>query len=332
MRPSAESRHLSWEAFEERIRSGTPSIERIAGHPRVDAVIDAGGARVGVRIHGLTTALPTSPLSEITIHHGKAEGGAFVDVATSNPDLFPDFYAFCCAVADRVQLDQRGPEDAISETLAAWAALLRRIALLSEEHQVGLIGELWFLREVAARLGWAAALDAWKGPRSEEHDFVLPLVDVEVKTTTKERRVHQIGSLKQLEPKLNRPLFILSVQLTAASAAAGGMALPGWIAQIEGEAQAAERGLSGILHRQLFTRGWRPEHSLHYLSSFALRSEATAVPVDERCPAVVSAVLAGLGADRLARLERVSYGINLEGLGILSTHHEFSPLLFGVKG
>jgi hypothetical protein len=85
---------------------------------------------------------------------------------------------------------------ALESSLALWRALLQTSALLSEEKQVGLAGELWLLERLLRGLG-PRALDAWVGPGGQSHDFRLGDFEFEVKATSGTRRVHMINGLNQ---------------------------------------------------------------------------------------------------------------------------------------
>lgn len=315
-----DSRHLSWERFESLIEAGPPAVEVVAGEPRVEIFTDAGGSRIGVRTPAAEADPPPSPLIEIDIRRRRVDDAEVVEISTANSALYRDFYAFACAVADRLQIDSMPAGAAVDSALEAWAALLRRLALLTDERQAGLIGELWLLRRLAAAVGWSTAVEAWKGADAEEHDFSWPGADVEVKTTLSETRVHVIGSLTQLVPTGSTPLFILSIQLTGAGAGSG--------ETLAEAVQAARDGLAAeddATRRRLRARlehsGWRDENGPHYRRRFVSRAQPTLVPVDESCPVITPGTLSSLGPDRLARVGQVTYRVDLTGLG----HEDGSP-------
>jgi len=72
--------------------------------------------------------------------------------------------------------------------------------ILTVEEQVGLFGELFFLRYwLLPRYGKQVVL-AWEGPNGERHDFILGDRSYEVKTSTSSRgHVHRINGVDQLE-------------------------------------------------------------------------------------------------------------------------------------
>lgn len=321
-----ESRHLSWERFEQLVEAGPPAVEVVSGHPGVEIFTDAGGARIGVRAPATDAEVPPSPLVEIDIQRRRLGDSDLVEVSTTNAALYRDFYAFACAVADRVQIDGMSAGAAVDSALEAWAALLQRLVLLTPERQVGLLGELWLLRRLSDVFGWTTAAEAWKGSDAEEHDFSWRDADVEVKTTLSERRVHVIGSLTQLAPTGPTPLFVLSLQLTGAGAGSGESlteAVQDVHVRLTDESEAARR----LVRQRLAATGWRTDHARHYVRRFVLRTAPTLVPVDERCPSITPATLAVLGPDRLARVGQVAYRVDLAGLGDEDGTPEFLAVL-----
>lgn len=321
-----EIRHLSWERFEQLLQAGPPAVEVVAGQPKVEIFTDAGGSRIGVRTAATGAETPPSPLVEIDVSQRRVGDVDVVEVSTSNTALYRDFYAFACAVADRLQIDSMPAAAAVDSALEAWAALLQRLALLSDERQVGLTGELWLLRRLAAVRGWRTAAEAWKGSDAEEHDFSWTGADVEVKTTLSERRVHVIGSLTQLTPTGATPLFVLSLQLTGAGAGSG-ESLTDAVQEVLESVRAETHATRRWLHQRLYDAGWRTEHAPHYRRRFVLRTAPTLVPVDDRCPAITPATLSFLRPDKLARLGQVVYRVDLTGLGHEDGSSQFQAVL-----
>ncbi len=326
-RKSADaSRHLRWEAFEARIQAGPPSTHRICGKPTIDLFVDPGGSRIGMFVFEAPLALPNSPLAAVSIAEVVKDQLEAVEIATANTRLFRDFYSFCCTVADRIQLGLQPVGHALSETLDSWAGLLKTRSLLSVDQQIGLLGELEFLIKAADALGWRIASKSWKGPDDEEHDFSLPFVDVEVKSTRGEKRVHQIGSLTQLLPKAGRPLFLVSVQLTRSGPGSGSRTLPGAVARVLLRAAKVDPLLATGLRLQLQHLGWSDDDASYYTEAFRLRTPMCAIPVDRSFPAILPSTLAHLGTERLSRIQRVSYSVDVDGLGFPDTTPAFKAL------
>jgi hypothetical protein len=323
-----ESRHLSWEHFDALVQAGPPAVEVVTGDPRVEIFSDAGGFRIGLRTPDPGLVLPPSPLVEIEIKAREADGRPIVEISTANRSLYRDFYAFACSVADRLQIDGLPPGRAIDTSLDAWAALLRELVVLPPEKQIGLLGELWLFERIGREHGFDVAVSAWKGTDAEEHDFSVGAVDIEVKTTQSERRVHMIGSLTQLLPVPGRPLFLLSLQFTDAGAS-GKSTLTDRVAELSARVAAeAPAAVDGFRDR-LAGAGWRKEHAPHYRRNYRTRSSALLLPVDGTFPAIVPEVLGTLGPERLARIQHVSYRIDVTGLGHEDGSVEFLAVLPG---
>jgi hypothetical protein len=318
-------RHLSWERFEDLVITGLPAVERVGGEPQVEIFTDPGGARIGVRIFSDEPA-PLTPLAEMDIRKTAVDGHKTVEISTGNSTLYREFYSFACAVADGVQLASLTIARAVDSALASWAALLERLAILTPERQTGLLGELWMVERLASGQGWEPALRSWNGPYAEEHDFSLERVDVEVKTTISERRIHMIGSLTQLLPKPGRSLYILSLQFTRAGLGPG-KTLTEAVAEALSAASEASPTFVSALEARLLRAGWRQDHGPYYRMKWNLRSAARLVAVDETCPAIVPSTLASLGPSRISRVIQLSYRIDLEGLGIEDGSAEFRQIL-----
>lgn len=102
------------------------------------------------------------------------------------------------------QLDTDDDPRAVAiRVLDEWRALLRTSKRqLGRESAIGLIGELEVLRVLVGELG-LQALDAWRGPLNEVHDFVMAGTGhhVEVKTTeAHDANSVRVSSLDQLDP------------------------------------------------------------------------------------------------------------------------------------
>lgn len=86
---------------------------------------------------------------------------------------------------------------------------------LGREAEVGLVGELLLLRDlVNAGIHPMSALEAWRGPLGELHDFVIGRGSIEVKSTIAPSGIPaKIGSLEQLDESLVNPLFLVCVRV-----------------------------------------------------------------------------------------------------------------------
>lgn len=223
-------------------------------------------------------------------------------------DNLAEVYPVLCAVLDRVQINGESFALAVDSVLSGLEEILLGRGGLSLEKQVGLFGELVVLVSLAAATDGEIALSAWRGPDREEHDFGLADADLEVKTTSSESRSHWISSLSQLLPSPNRPLFVASIQLTAAGSEPGS-SLP----QLVETARSLIPTPTSQLEDGLKRAGYHDRHADLYRVRWRLRSEPTFFAVDEDFPALTPArVLPSVPA--AARIKDVRYRVDLDGL------------------
>jgi hypothetical protein len=221
----SRSRHISWEQLNERIGDGIPFVHRI---PSSGAKVPAIDIRVAERGEELALWIPCahegkitlSPLTAIAIGLVATPSGQVIEIRTRTSALFQEIYGFFVSVSDKIQLNGTDPFVALEETVDAWRELLKARATLSEEVQLGIRGELYFLRLLAALMG-DRALTAWTGPQRQPHDFRVGVSEFEVKTTRGVNHVHLINGLRQLEPSPQHNLYIYSLRMAPAGAGAG---------------------------------------------------------------------------------------------------------------
>jgi hypothetical protein len=189
------------------------------------------------------------------------------------------------------------------------------------------LGELLFLDRVAKSLSWITAAQSWLGPNSEEHDFVLPSADVEVKSTTREQRIHHITSLTQLQPKHRRGLQFVSVQLTPAASNNNAFSLATMVANVIASAGKVSATAAELIRDQIRSQGWEDEDAPYYETLYYLRGPLVTVTVAGRFPAIIPETLVSLG-EAASRVDHVSYLINVDGLGVSDGTRPFDRVLF----
>ncbi|MBR1252280.1 PD-(D/E)XK motif protein [Bradyrhizobium sp. AUGA SZCCT0240] len=302
------SRHQDWSDFRDLVDSGNLALVVVPGSPRAVFFTESGGSRIGLRL-AWSGVVPLLRLHELSAASVAFDGERYLEVSTRQSRTYQEFYAFACSLADRVQLRGQSPSTALLESLKNWESLFAESLVLTIPAQAGLFGEIWTLQRVADNLGWPASLASWRGPDTGEHDFSLEHHDVEVKTTTRERRIHTVQSETQLQPSLQRPLYLLSLQLTL-----GGLSGCSLSAAVEEIRRQVPPALEPQLLEKLKDGGWRLEHASYYNTPFLLRTPPVLVPVDETFPKLSLENLT-LDPDIRARVTNVSYDIDVEGLG-----------------
>ena len=109
----------------------------------------------------------------------------------------------------------------------AWQLFMERgrEEVLGDAAEVGLVGELLFLEQLLdAGVSAAAAVEAWRGPLDELHDFAFGTGMMEVKATVVSGTFPAIiGSIEQLDETRVPSLFLVGVRLALG---ASGRTLP----------------------------------------------------------------------------------------------------------
>nr|WP_311775608.1 PD-(D/E)XK motif protein [Streptomyces eurocidicus] len=237
------------------------------------------------------------------------QGLRMARLRTTQRTLMRDFHDLLCSVADRVTVGHRTPEQAFAETVRAWRALLERPRGLSAEKRIGLMGELAVLENLAETHGWSSAVDSWKGPLDEEHDFSTEVYDVEVKTTSTEEREHSVHGFGQLTPSPGRPLWFVSVQVTRGGA--GGRTLTQCVESVQSkvaeEAPAALDRLDLLLDRLGLPCGQDDER-------WRIRAAPLVLEAADHFPSLSRSVLSSLPKETAERIKDIDYRIDLTGL------------------
>jgi hypothetical protein len=287
---------------------------------------DPTSGRLGLRVPDGESELDPSPLAQVEVVRRRLDYDAVVEIATRTVALFPYFHAFCVSIADRIQLNGLDANSAVNECIAQWKDLLRQVTLLSPERQLGLVGELWLLGSLVARLGAADALVAWTGPTSAAHDFRFGDLEIEVKSTSGERRVHLISSDTQLMASQGCRLYLLSLQFTVAGAGAGDSLVSRVTAVREQLKQPSlVRAFDEVLSAAY---GLDAADLSTYSAPIKLRTPPYLVPLDGHFPRVVPTGSADDAA--AARISDIHYRVDVEGLGFVAGSPQFDEVIGGL--
>ena len=317
------TRHPAWSEMRSFVEAETPSVHVIDGEPKL--LLRLPGASRGIELLVPFEGDPPSlaPLAEIHIDVEQADGGSWVRMSTTTPSLFPLFYEFALVVADRAQRDGVDTREALDQAVSSWRRLLQGAAMLSVERQTGLYGELLLLGRLEPIIG-LASLDAWTGPTGQAHDFRLGDMEIEVKTTRGERRVHSINGASQLEPSPRCRLYIASVQVAAAGAAGTSLAqLIGGLRERYVKHNARDR-FSELIEGACAVP---PMMEQHYSERLKLRTKLALVPVDDSLPRITSEDVAKIARPEMSRVSDLRFRLNLEGLGDLDGSAPFLSVL-----
>lgn len=245
-----------------------------------------------------------------------------IKVRCLDTQLNKHFYMYVCETLELVREGGQSPTDALRVAWDRFGEFIQQQTILSHEKQVGLLGELTFLVTLASinEIGWANALEAWHQNARAEHDFSLTRSDFEVKTTTRERREHVIGSLDQLRENPERTLSLVSYHLThAPHNADGSLCLAELVTQIIGML-AAHPALRDKFILRLGMAEWRESHNHLYTARYVRRNTPTIITIDERFPRLTREALLHLPEEARLRITSVIYRVDVSDLGEPLTH------------
>lgn len=298
---------LSKESFEEYLHDQRIKALAVPRLPNCKIILDPHQKIVSLRIQ--VAKIPDLTLTERFrwISHGEA-GTQLVDgelVVLADTQMF-EAYLLLSDVASEFA-ESYDLDAAIRIATEGFSQLLEQETVLTIEKQVGLIGELQLLNQLLD-LGWDRVIESWLGPDGGEHDYKLLGADIEVKSTTSEKRVHRITSLTQLKPVEGRRLLLASFQFTRATRTTG-YSLSQLVSRLRADSRLDEAKLTSKLRAS----GWKPNHNHLYSTYFELRSDPAVFIVDDAFPRLIDTSLVFEGFDG-ARIEDVSYRINLDGL------------------
>lgn len=139
---------------------------------------------------------------------------SFIDIICTHEDFKNEFIQIIEQIIDHFNLHNNLLK-AIKITINKWYYFFEKDTNvdLKDSEIIGLIGELFFIKNLSSRLNFKNIIDAWKGPESGLRDFNFNGFDVEVKTSIKEiGHVHTINGQIQLKSN-NIPLYVYSVSL-----------------------------------------------------------------------------------------------------------------------
>lgn len=278
------NRVMTPETLEQYMRATVPTRHPLAGAPTCVLIIEPDARRLKLRTPATTSYPELGAYDRLSfdVVEEPGEDGVWFELSIDVEGMAYEGYSVIMSVVDQLEAG-RPFRHSVDEALASFRELLSKRRKLSEEQEVGLLGELGLFAHLIGRIGEEAATAAWLGPENEEHDFVLPDFDLEVKTTTSEARVHVIGSATQLSRSPGRPLYLVSIQLTAAGASNEGETLPERVLRVRGLLSRSRR----IFDERLRAIGWEPRISDDlYTRRFIDRSLPRAYAVMGDFPAI----------------------------------------------
>lgn len=276
--------HLTADDIEKYFHQPLPALRRLSAQPPTYLLIDPSAERIRLRVP------PESEVPDVTafdriafdVVQEPGEDVEWFELSIDATENHHEAYLVIAAIVDLV-VGGRSFTDAVADGLRSFQELLLRKRRLTDEQQIGLFGELLFLEHAITHATAIDVINAWVGASREEHDFVFDGFSVEVKCTRSESRIHLIASASQLQPSPDRPLYLLSMQVTAAGAASRGRGLGDLIAGIRDALSEQSRH---VFEKKLEDAGWRDDDTELYQRRWSLRSIPRTFLVDDNFPAL----------------------------------------------
>lgn len=212
---------------------------------------------------------------------------------------FKDLFAvFCADLINRLS-DCDKVNDATTiliQRLTRWQYFLSiRQEGLTHAEQVGLFGELWFLRDTLMPTVGMSMVCAWTGAQRAPQDFVIPGVcAAEVKTTeARSLQAVTINGEKQLDDTGLLRLFLVCIRLESEP---HGDSLVAVIRDLRAKTAALPE-IARVLERLLFDAGYMDLHAERYESMRFRVAESRVFRVRNEFPRIVpSGLVSGVGS------------------------------------
>lgn len=309
-----EDRHITWDNFSNfYLRDVVPSICPIKGDPPIEFFFSPQPERLGVRVHAgdIDEDLPEN-FTEINIERRVYKSEKIIEVFIQNRKFFRHFFHIVQEVADRIQLANEDPVTSITSAFRNLRLMIKEKRRLSVEKEIGLWGELHVLDAISNVIG-PECISCWTGPSSEKHDFRISSLELEVKTTTNDRRVHYIHGLSQLVPSMACKLNLVSIQLVR-SGFQQGASLAEKVRVVRAKFEKSP-DLVETFDSLIEKAGYLSEDASSYGTSWGLRSESLVFQVDEGFPRFTRDELEMvLTPEKASRLSDFGYRIDVTGI------------------
>ena len=288
----SERAYPSVETLLEHLAGGAPALFNVEGSPEATIDVDPVTDSLGVRVAWDGIEVPRlAGYDRLSCSVVVVAGTPWAEMRVLGRSLIPDGYRLLLAVLERVLDDGLDFSSAVSRTLERFDSVLDEVHALGQDHELGLWGELTVLLKLIEKTNSAEAVGNWQGPSGGEHDFTLPTGDVEIKTTSMERRIHWFGDTRQLQPTLGRQLWVVSIQVTP-SAGEGAQTLP---ELVQTSRDLVEPHVRDALEAGLAANGWHDARDDLYLKHWRLRTAPVAFEVTESFPGLTERFLAASG-------------------------------------
>jgi hypothetical protein len=240
---------------------------------------------------------------------GESSVRQYIDIECKHDSYIDEFSRIVQEIAERILTESTSPVVIIYEVINSWKSFWGPTSgqILTEEQQIGLICELFFLNELC-KINPANGIASWKGPLKEKHDFVFTDWVFEIKGTKREGHIHIINGLEQMKSPSEKQLGLVSFIL-ANSDSDNAKSLFDLVSEIELKRLKNKPDLVQKYFDLLKCAGYNPIFKEDYQRAKVDFIDIRLFVVDENFPK--------LTADNLikpldSRISKIRYEINLE--------------------
>jgi hypothetical protein len=324
---------LSWATLKNHIDHGIPFALPLGGSRSAKISFDIHPNRLWISLPANEQlTIGPSPFAEMEVSQRDVKGIRHLEVTVTNPALFSPFHQMAVLTTISFEDPSTTPSDAFNIALESWRNLITRRPLLSDSEQQGLFGELALLLAFLNEFGKDAVMTwvAYSSDVASRHDFRLGDIEIEVKTTRRRRRIHQINGLTQLVASPGHQLYVLSLKYESAGLNAG-KSLSEIITKIRlllASGTSARMDFEAKLQRAKF----RDEDLQNYQEALIAAGEPKLLAVDDNFPRIVPELLEAACPNQLSsRIHQITYEVDLEGLGAGPSEAPYRAVLKEIK-
>ncbi|AMY54741.1 hypothetical protein A3L23_03416 [Rhodococcoides fascians D188] len=301
-RKTDNARDYSSATIDEVWAAGVPVVLPFKGSPRCNVDMDPKSNTLTL----MTKHVPPAPELDRWEHLGFSVGhDEMARLTVDVSDNLHGAFGLLTSIADEMQLHGSSLAAATLSAIAKHRELFSNLSGMGTERELGLFGELLILERLVNLVGIDTALKSWQGPSAGQHDFVLEQVNLEVKTTSSEKRSHMLHGYYQLVPVGGSELCLLSIQLTR-NGASGALGLPELVDRVRSRVGQYRHLLDGKLAKV----GWHDADATLYPSAWAIRSNITAYLIDSKFPVLTQDRLRA-SVPQMNRIGDISYRVDL---------------------
>jgi hypothetical protein len=213
-------------------------------------------------------------------------------------------YVFSPFIKDINDKDLDDPLLALDSVIEKWREIWRQLRYpLVAEAERGLFGELFVLERLMLS-GCSNAMESWKGPLGETHDFKSKTIHLEIKTTKTHPPQIKISSARQMYTVKDKSLLLIILQLEESE---DGSTLPERVKSVEDS--CSDNADYDTLQDLLQNVGYSHDDAESYSSRYQI-TNILELSIDESSPVITRSV----GSTIPSNVKEIKYTVDLTGI------------------